>query len=235
MRLLSAVSTCIIFFGAAAVYAEQSPATGTAPQAAAPAASTAAAPAEASGPSGLVKAALDTVDQTVGSLKMDKWKGGSVKTEASGNISSIQHDLHETLPGLLAAADAAPNSVSKLLPASGNIDALYDVLLRVFDAARVSAPGDQAAQLQAALSSLEKARHALDNRVQEAAAAQEKQLTDMRAKLQAQATPMCPAVPAAPACPAPAPAKKTTKKKAKPPATTPATPPTNPPATTPKN
>jgi hypothetical protein len=89
--------------------------------------------------------------------------------------------------------------------------------------------------LQAALSSLEKARHALDNRVQEAAAAQEKQLTDMRAKLQAQAAPMCPAVPAAPACPAPAPAKKKTTKKAKPPAATPATPPTNPPATTPKN
>jgi hypothetical protein len=179
------------------------------------------APAPAITPSSLIQPSLDTLSQTVGALKVEKWKGGSVRTEAGTNIASIQKDLQTTLPGLLKEADAASGSMSKVLPVSRNFDALYDVVLRVVDGASVAAPGEQLAQLQQALISLSKARHAMDDRIADMAAAQEKHLGTLQAALKAQPAPVCPAV-AAPVCPATTPAKKKVVKK-KPATTTPST------------
>ena len=194
-------------------YAGQSPAPAPTPQAAA-----APATSSASKPSSIVQPALDNLQQTLGALKIDKWKGGSVRGEATANISSIQKDLQGTLPHLLADADAAPGSLSKLLPAYRNIDLLYDVLVRVEEGARVSAPVDQVNQLQEAMTGLEKARRSLSDQLEETSAAQEKQLTSLQASLKAQASPVCPAPPPAPVCPTPA--KKTAAKKRKPATTT---------------
>jgi hypothetical protein len=182
----------------------------------------------------LLQPSLDAVFQTVNALKLDKWRKGSVRDEASENISKILLDLHTKLPPLLTAADSNPGAVSEALPVSRNIDALYDVLLRVFDGARVSAPPDQIAQLNEALNSLMKAHLALDDNLQESSTALEKQVTNLRTTLQAQAAVKCPVAPApaAPAC-VPPPTKKVIKKKPAQPATPPSTAP-SPPAATPK-
>ena len=164
----------------------------------------------------MLQPSLDTLQQTLQGLKIDKWKGGSVRAEAERNISSIMGDLQNTLPALLKTADASPGSVSQMLPVSRNVDALYDVVLRVFDGARVAAPSDQAAQIQVAMTGLESARGSLNNSLQKAANAQEKLVGDLRVTLKAQATPVCPAQPApAPSCPV-TPAKKVVKRKPKP-------------------
>jgi hypothetical protein len=174
------------------------------------------------GPSGLLQPSLDALEQAVGAVKLEKWKGGTARAEAGPNISSILRDLQTTLPALLKEADAVPGSVSKSLPVSTNVDALYDVVLRVVDGAKVSAPGDQFAQLQQAMAGLEKARHALDDSMLEAATAGEKHLIEVQGSLvKAQAAAVCPvAPPPAAAAPEPAPKKKVVKKKPKPPATT---------------
>jgi hypothetical protein len=171
----------------------------------------------AQAPSGLIQPSIETLAQAIGGLKLDKWKGGSVRTEATANVASIQRDLQNTLPGLLKDADAAPNSLTSLLPVYRNVDALYDVALRVYDAARVSGPGDQAAALQQAMSSLEGGRRSLNERLMSTAAAQEKQIGQLQSSIQTKpAPPVCPvATPPPPA----APAKKPLKKK-KPAATT---------------
>ena len=70
---------------------------------------------------------------------------------------------------------------------SRHLNALYDVLLRVSEASRVSGTDDQAAQLQQALLSLGNARLALDDRMQGSAGALEKQVIDLRATIQQQA------------------------------------------------
>jgi hypothetical protein len=148
-----------------------------------------------------------------------------VREEANANISDIQRDVQTTLPSLLKDADAAPGALSQVLPLSRNVDALYDVLLRVEEGARVSAPAEQVTALQQALVTLQKARSALDLQLQETAAAQEKQVTVLRTTLQAQAAARAAVTPApVPTCPAPPPAKKAVRKR-KPPATTPQTPP----------
>ena len=215
-------SPCVVLASAGAqspelkpVIAGQKQAAATQPAAATPAAAPAGAVNPA--PSTLIQPSIDTLQQTIGGLKLDKWKGGSVRTEATANVASIQRNLQTTLPGLLKDADAAPNSVSSLLPVYRNVIALYDVVLRVYDAARVSGSADQAAALQQSLSGLEGGRRALHERLISSAAAQEKQISQLQAAVQAKpAPPVCPVV--TPPPPA-APAKKPIKKK-KPAATT---------------
>jgi len=180
---------------------------------------------DAQPPSGILQPSLDKVQQTVSSLKLDKWKRGTVREEAVANIKDIQGDVQTTLPSLLKDADAAPGTLSQVLPLSRNVDALYDVLLRVEEGARVSAPAEQVTELQHALVTLQKARSALDIQLQETAAAQEKQVTVLRTALQAQVAARVAEKPApVPTCPAPPPPKKAVRKR-KPPATTPQTPP----------
>lgn len=209
-------TSCVVLATAGAQSPAVKPVVAGQPQASAqaattqPAATTPATPANPA-PSTLIQPAIDSLQQTIGGLKLDKWKGGSVRTEATANVASIQRNLQNTLPGLLKDADAAPNSVTSLLPVYRNVIALYDVVLRVYDAARVSGSADQASALQQSLSGLEGGRRALHERLMNTAAAQEKQISQLQAVVQVKPPPpVCPVV--APPPPA-APAKKPVKKK----------------------
>jgi len=165
--------------------------------------------------SDLLQRSLEELQTTLTGLHLDKWKGGSVRTEAAANITSIQKDLQGTLPSLIATADAAPNAISKALPVSRNLDALYDVLVRVVDGARVAAPGDQADQLMQAMAGVQKGRLALNDHLQEMAASTEKQVGALQAaivKAQTAVPVVCPA-PAPKPTPTPAVKKKVVKKK----------------------
>jgi hypothetical protein len=164
---------------------------------------------------------LDVVLQTVTAVKLDKWKRGTVRDETGEHITAIEHDLQGTLPSLLQAADANAGTLSKVLPVTRNAEALYDVLVSVVEAARVAAPPDQVAQLEQALSGLGTALKSLDDRVQEIAAAQEQQTSDLRKTVQTLTAARVAAAAAPPPkpCPAPTPAKKPRKK---PPAAAPA-------------
>jgi len=174
------------------------------------AASPAVAPFTPSPPSDILQRSLGEVQQVVFSLKLDKWKRGSVRDEAGTNVAAIQRDLEGTLPKLIKDGDAAPGTLSKVLPVARNVDALYDVLVHLVEQARVSAPGDQVGQLQTAMADLEKARVTLDNQLQQVASVQEKQIVDLRTTVQTQAASLKAAStpPPAPKCPAPTPAKK---------------------------
>ncbi len=167
--------------------------------------------------SSILQPSLDTVQQTLAGVKVERWKRGSVRDEASADINSIAQDMQTHIGPLLKDADAAPGTLSKTLPVSRHLDALYDVLLRVVEAARMAAPDDQANALRQTLANLNTARLALDDSMETAAGSQEKQLVDLRVTVQKQAAFKCPAPPPAPACPAPA--KKPVKRKPKPPAT----------------
>jgi hypothetical protein len=161
-------------------------------------------------PSDLLQRSLDEVRITVGNVRLDKWKRGNVRDEAGTNIEAIQRDLQGALPTLLKEADSAPGTLTKVLPLSRNVDALYDVMVHVVEAARVVGSSDTVGQLQQAMTDLEKARVVLDNQIQQTADMQEKQVLDLRntvqkqdASLRAIATP-----PPAAKCPVPATVKK---------------------------
>lgn len=147
----------------------------------APAQNAAAAPVA---PSALLQPALDNVQAALNGLKLDKWKKGSVRDEAGGNVASILHDVQTNLPPLLT--EATPGVVSKSIPLLKHLDAVYDVLLRVEEAARVSAPVDQIDALQQALLKLSSARLALDEQLQMEAEAQEKQAVELQIAIKTQ-------------------------------------------------
>jgi virulence-associated protein VagC len=145
---------------------------------------------------------------------MERWKKGSVRDEAGANVRAIQKDLQTTLPPLVKTADAATDAVTGLLPVSRNINALYEVLLRVEEAARIAAPADQAAELWQALVRLGDARRAMDDRIEQAALAEEKQVADLRTTVKAQADAKASSTPVAATCPPPAPTAKAKRKPA---------------------
>jgi len=138
--------------------------------------------------SSLLQPSLDQLRQSLSGLRLDKWKApGPLREETNGNIGSITRDLDGTLPGLLMTADAAPRVVSKNLPVFRNVDALYDVLLRIVQTADLAAPDGEKQTLHAALSSLDSARRTLGDAIETAAVDSEQQLgqAQHRAAMQA--------------------------------------------------
>lgn len=150
---------------------------------AAPASAPAAPPATVQPPSSLLKPSLSAVQDTLNNLRLDRWKKGSVRDEASDHVSSLLKDMQNNLPPLLTTADAAPGSVSQSMPLMKHLDAFYDVLLRVEEAARVSAPSEQVSALQQTMLQLNQSRLALDDRLQTEAVAQEKATVDLLASV----------------------------------------------------
>jgi hypothetical protein len=160
-------------------------------------------------------------------LRLDRWKApNSIRDEAQANINSIQRDVQSTLPALLTTADAAPASAAKALSVYRNVDALYDVTLRVDAAARLAAPPDQMSAIDQALARLDDSRRALGDQLQQTAAAQEGQIVHLQAALKAVPPPAPQPPPPVVKCAAP-PVVHSTKKK---PTTVakPAAPPANP-------
>jgi hypothetical protein len=134
----------------------------------------------------LLKPSLSGLYGTLSDLRIEKWKGGSVRAEAEHDTASIVDDLNEKVPGLLKDADAEPTRVNAALALARNFAAVYDVSLRVLDASRIAAPADQAAKIQDALNSLAAANRALYDRLEQTAAAQEKHIGDLETRLKAQ-------------------------------------------------
>ncbi len=173
-------------------------------------------------PSATLAPALSALKRTLPTLHPDKWKlPAPVAKETQNNLDSIRRDLDNTLPPLLATADANAGAIPSVLPAYRNIEALYDVLLRVNQVAILVAPDPQLTALQQAINALEDSRRALGDSLQTTALAESQQLTDLRVTLhKLQSAPP----PPAPAC-APPPAITPAKKPAVKPKPKPATPP----------
>lgn len=170
-------------------------------------------------PSNILQRTLDEVNQTVGAVRLEKWKRGTVREEAGNNIDAIQRDMKGTLPSLLKDADSAPGALSKVLPLSRNVDALYDVLVHLVEQSRISGTSDDAGQLQQSLNDLEKARVSLDNQILQTANVQERQIVDLKTTIQKQdvslrAAAAAPPPPKCPAPPSPTKKKRTTTKAA---------------------
>ena len=110
----------------------------------------------------------------------------------------MQRDLSATLPGLMSTAESAPvtNGSPALAPTFAvfrNLDALYDVLLRVSEVANVGAPAVDASSLESARASLESGRGRLGTWLLQAIGTRDAQLAQAAA-----AAVRPPAAPAAP-------------------------------------
>jgi hypothetical protein len=176
-----------------------------------PSAASSAPAAPATLPSAILRPAMQSLQQALALAHPEKWKAPSAITaESATDIGSIQRDLEQTLPPLVTSSDASPNSVSQLLPAYRNVEALYDVVVRVTQTSVLAAPPQQSTAFQQATLSLQQARREFGDLLTADAQSQDRRVHDVQARLTAlQSAPP----PAAPVCPPPPPAKKVTPKK----------------------
>lgn len=110
-------------------------------------------------PSAMLNSVLSDVQNTTSSLNVSHWKAPSrVKQATQEDVGSIQRDIGDTLPGLISRADSAPAAVSPSFAVYRNLEALYDVLLRVSETADLAAPDNEASAVSSSLQRLESAR-----------------------------------------------------------------------------
>ena len=133
-----------------------------------------------------LRPALEQVGQSVGQIQIDHWKvSKSWKEQLQNDADSIADDLSHQLPGLLQQAQATPTALDAQLRLMQNVDALYDVLVRLTVAAELTEKKSDAALLDSALERLEAARKTATTQLVSAAAQQDRQLTELRARAEA--------------------------------------------------
>ncbi len=161
--------------GAACAQADQAPAPAQAP---APPAAT-----------GFVmtnlRPALDNVQTAITNINVAHWKApNDIRATTQQDINSMQRDLNTTLPPLMDQAAAASNGPGALAPAFAvfrNLDALYDVLLRVTETAGLAGSAADASNLEDARAGLEDGRGKLGAWLLQAIGAQDAQVVRLRA------------------------------------------------------
>jgi hypothetical protein len=128
-------------------------------------------------------------------LRIERWKADNAyRKQALGNVDSIQRNLQDALPGMIAQLRAAPEDLSATFKLYRNLDALYDVLGNVVEGTGAFGSKDDLQALSNDLNGFESTRKQLAQRMEGLSAAKEAELLRLRTDLKtAQA-----AVPAAP-------------------------------------
>jgi CHASE3 domain sensor protein len=170
---------------------------------------------------GQLEAASKTAQADLARLRIEKWKtDSSTKKQVLSNLDSIQRNLQGALPEMIAQLRAAPEDMPATFKLYRNLDALYDVMGNVMEAAGAFGSKDEFQSVVNDLNTFESTRKQFAERIETLSAAKESEIVRLRTDLKtAQA-----AIPTAPAKkivvddnePAKKPATK--KKSAKPPA-----------------
>jgi hypothetical protein len=164
----------------------------------APAALPAPAPAATPVPAGFafgnLRPALANVQNAISGLSISHWKAPSAtRASAQQDVASMQRDLSATLPELMTQAEGASAALSPSFAVFRNLDALYDVLLRVTETAALAGPESDAGSLEEARAGLEDGRAKLGAWLLQSIGAQDAQIAHLQAP-----APRAEAAPAAP-------------------------------------
>jgi hypothetical protein len=140
------------------------------------------APAAASFDISSLRPPLANLKTTVAGLNVSRWKvPNPTRANVEADLGSIQRDLNETLPNLLTQAESAPPG--SLLPSFAvfrNLDALYDVLLRITETASFGNASADFASLDQARSGLEDARAKLGTWLMQSIGAQDAEVVRLK-------------------------------------------------------
>ena len=130
------------------------------------------------------------------SLRIERWKtDASSKKQALGNVDSIERNLQNALPEIIAKLRATPEDVPATFRLYRNLDALYDVLGGVVEETGAFGSKDDLQALANDLKSFESTRKALAERLENLAAGKVTEIVRLRADLK---TAQAAAIPAAP-------------------------------------
>lgn len=117
-------------------------------------------------------------------LRIERWKAdGATKKQVLGNVDSIQRNLQGAMPEILTNLRAAPESVPATFKLYRNLDALYDVLGSVVEAAGAFGSKDDLQSLSNDLSTFEATRRQLGERIDNLSTAKEAEIARLRTDL----------------------------------------------------
>jgi hypothetical protein len=117
-------------------------------------------------------------------LRVEKWKTDSnTKRGTQADVESLQRNLQMALPEIIAQLRASPENISETFKLYRNLDALYDVFGPVVESAGAFGSRDEFQSVQNDLSSLERSRRALAERMETLAGAKEGELTQLRTQV----------------------------------------------------
>jgi hypothetical protein len=129
---------------------------------------------------------LANVQNTIANLSVGHWKApAETRAAIQQDVGSMQRDLNATLPGLVAQAEANPTALSPAFAVFRNLDALYDVLLRVTETAALAGSGADASSLEDARAGLEDGRGKLGAWLLQSISAQDAQVVHLQTALAA--------------------------------------------------
>jgi hypothetical protein len=137
-----------------------------------------------------LRPALANVQNAITNLNVAHWKApNDIRATTQQDINSMQRDLNTSLPTLMAQADAAaaggPAALSPAFAVFRNLDALYDVLLRVTETAGLAGSSSDASSLEEARAGLEDGRAKLGTWLLQAIGAQDAQVVRLQAPVAA--------------------------------------------------
>jgi hypothetical protein len=154
------------------------------------------------------------------SINVPKWKApGDVRQTTLSDVDSMQRDVADTLPNLINTALGDPAKISPAFAVYRNVDALYDVLLRVSETAQLAGSND-ARLLEDQRSTLEESRTQLGAALLQSSQTQDAEVMHLRATAATAAPP--PAATKTVIDDGPSTKPKSTKKRAHKPAANPA-------------
>ena len=144
-----------------------------------------------------LRPALANVQNTIANLNVAHWKApAETRAAVQQDIGSMQRDLNATLPGLVAQVEANPAALSPAFAVFRNLDALYDVLLRVTETAALAGSGSDAGSLEDARAGLEDGRGKLGAWLLQSIGAQDAQIARLQAAAASRPAAAAPAPPA---------------------------------------
>lgn len=130
-----------------------------------------------------LRPALQQVGNSVGQININRWKlPKSWKAQLQNDANSIQQDLSHQLPVLFQQAQASPTALDAQMRLMQNVDALYDVLVRLTMAANLTEKKSDAAILSNALEQLESARKTVTGQLLREAALENRRLVQLQVR-----------------------------------------------------
>ncbi len=160
------------------------------PQASSPNQSAASAPVSYSSVSQLnqLLTQLEQVSQTtqvdLAGTRIDRWKTDSAtKRQTQANVESLQRNLRSALPEIIGQMRNSPENLAASFKLYRNLDALYDVLSSVVEAAGAFGSKDEFQSLDNDFNTIETARRSLAERMQGLAESKEVEMTQLRNQL----------------------------------------------------
>jgi len=133
-----------------------------------------------------LRPALEQIGPALQQVRIDRWKlSRRWKDQFSSDAGSIQQDLTGQLPALMTAAQQSPATLAPQLAVMHNVDALYDVLVRVSTAANIAGGSKDAGILDDAVQRLESARGVAADQLLQAVTLREAEIARLHAAIQA--------------------------------------------------